>query len=251
MEHENSTDRRRSRNTASRDGRERRTQAPRNQRTSRKRTRPGRKIFLMLLLAAVFFAGFGAGRWSGKLDTDELPFMRRYVDLSAIKAPDWIRQDFITVNRYSRPGTKLNRINDIVVHYVANPGTDAEQNRSYFQGLKDQKGSGTVSASCHFIIGLDGEILQIIPMDEKAFASNNRNSDTIAIECCHPGKDGKFSEATYQSLVRLTAWLCGELDLTENDVIRHYDVNGKLCPKYYVEHEDAWTGFLQDVRKAR
>ncbi len=28
--------------------------------------------------------------------------------------------------------------------------------------------------------------------------------------------------------------------LTGQDVIRHYDVTGKICPKYFVEHEDAW-----------
>ena len=31
------------------------------------------------------------------------------------------------------------------------------------------------------------------------------------------------------------------------DVIRHYDVTGKICPKYYVENEDAWLSFKQDV----
>ena len=31
-------------------------------------------------------------------------------------------------------------------------------------------------------------------------------------------------------------------------VIRHYDVTGKICPKYYVEHEDAWDTFIDDVK---
>ena len=30
-------------------------------------------------------------------------------------------------------------------------------------------------------------------------------------------------------------------------VIRHYDVTGKICPKYYVENEDAWLAFRQNV----
>ena len=36
-------------------------------------------------------------------------------------------------------------------------------------------------------------------------------------------------------------------DLNENDVIRHYDVTGKICPKYFVEHEDEWEQFKKDV----
>ena len=30
-------------------------------------------------------------------------------------------------------------------------------------------------------------------------------------------------------------------------MIRHYDVTGKKCPLYYVEHEDEWKKFKEDV----
>ncbi len=176
--------------------------------------------------------------------------VRRDIDLSALRAPDWITQDFFEVNPYSRPGTKITRINQIVIHYVANPGTTARQNWNYFNNLKDQKGEKATSASSHFIIGLDGEILQGIPMDEIAYAtSKEKNVDTVSIECCHPDETGKFNDATYDSLVKLTAWMCKELDLNEKDVIRHYDATGKDCPRYFVAHEDAWKGFLKDVKK--
>ena len=36
--------------------------------------------------------------------------------------------------------------------------------------------------------------------------------------------------------------------MTADDVIRHYDVSGKECPKFYVEHEDAWTALKEDIR---
>ena len=91
-------------------------------------------------------------------------------------------------------------------------------------------------ASSHFVIGLEGEIVQCIPCDEIAYASNDRNSDTIAIECCIPDDTGKFNDQTYQSLVQLVTWLMGRYDLGVEDVIRHYDVTGKNCPKYFVEH---------------
>ena len=91
---------------------------------------------------------------------------------------------------------------------------------------------------------------QCIPLDEVAYASNNRNSDTISIECCHPDETGKFYDSTYQSLVNLCAYFCREFDLEAEDVIRHYDVTGKACPKYFVDNEDAWTQFHEDVRAA-
>ena len=70
------------------------------------------------------------------------------------------------------------------------------------------------------------------------------------METCHPDDTGRYNEATYDSLVKLTAWLCRELELTSDDVIRHYDVNEKNCPRYFVEHEEQWKQFKKDVEKA-
>ena len=152
-----------------------------------------------------------------------------------------IKQQLLTVNPYSRSGQKLNKVNAIVIHYVGNPGTTAAQNRNYFEGLKDSK---TVSASSHYIVGLEGEIIQCVPLEEISYASNNRNSDTIAIECCHPDATGKFNKKTYNSLVKLTAALLKTYGLSvEEGLIRHYDVTGKECPLYFVRNEDEWYGF--------
>lgn len=172
----------------------------------------------------------------------------RTINWDFIMVPDWIERDLIPVNPYSRSGELLSSIDGIVVHYTANPGTTAKQNRNYFAGLAD--GSGT-SASSHFIIDTDGTILQCVPMSEIAYASNDRNRDTLSIECCHEDESGKFTEETYQSLVKLTAWLCDTYGLETDQVIRHYDVTGKLCPKYYVEHEDKWDTLKKDIEKAR
>ena len=158
--------------------------------------------------------------------------------------PDWVTVDLLEENAYSRPGIQLRQVNGIVVHYVGNAGTTAEQNRSYFASLAQ---THETHASAHFVIGLKGEILQCVPLDELAYCSNDRNTDTISIECCHPGEDGAFTQETYDSLVRLCRFLIRHYRLHQGDVIRHYDVTGKLCPLYYVEHEDAWAAFQKDI----
>lgn len=155
-----------------------------------------------------------------------------------------IQHQFLTVNPYSRSGKTLRRVNGIVIHYTANPGSTAQNNRDYFENLKNTK---TTSASSHFIIGLNGEVIQCIPLNEVAYASNNRNRDTIAIECCHPDESGQFNEETYQSLQILIRSLMNTYHLTSNDVIRHYDITGKICPKYFVDHEDKWQEFLNTL----
>ena len=152
--------------------------------------------------------------------------------------------ELLDVNEYSRPGIPLEQINGIVIHYTANPGSTAQNNRDYFEGLKD---SHETKVSSHFVVGIEGEIVQCIPSSEIAYASNSRNSDTLSIECCHPDETGKLTYATYTSLVRLTGWLCYRFNLTSEDVIRHYDVTGKICPKYYVDHPEAWEQFKTDV----
>lgn len=115
-----------------------------------------------------------------------------------------VEQMLLTPNEYSRPQIPLKKVNSVVVHYTANPGTSAEANRNYFENLRINK---TTSASSHFVIGLEGEIVQCIPLDEISYASNDRNIDTISIECCHPDETGKFNDKTYESLVALLSWL--------------------------------------------
>lgn len=166
-----------------------------------------------------------------------------------------ITEMFLTPNKYSRPQIKLEKVKKIAVHYVGNPNTSALANRNYFEGLKDQmpdktgkyclKPDGSYlmyngskvrirSVSAHFLIGLGGEIIQCIPLDEWSYCTNQANGYSISIECCHPDATGKFTAATEKSLAELCAWLVEKYGLAVDDIIRHYDVTGKQCPLYYV-----------------
>ena len=160
--------------------------------------------------------------------------------------PAYITRDFLPVNPWSRPGDPLKRVNGVVLHYVGNPATSAQANRNYFASLSS--GEAGTYASSHFIVGLEGEVVQCVPLTEIAYASNTRNGDTVSIEVCHPDETGEYAPASYRRAVELTAWLCRALRLDPaEDVIRHYDVTGKLCPLYYVEHPAAWESLLEDV----
>ena len=84
-------------------------------------------------------------------------------------------------------------------------------------------------------------------MNEIAYASNDRNGDTVSIECCHPDKSGQFNRGTMEALKQLVSYLCLRFGLDEDAVIRHYDVTGKKCPLYFVEHEDKWLEFKKEI----
>jgi len=169
-----------------------------------------KRIFIFLLIVAVAAVALIGARY----------FINRQkvVKLDEIEMPDWIKSEIIKVDGTSRSGEKLSSVKDIVVHYVGNPGSTAEQN---------------------------------IPLSEMSAASNWRNNDTISIEVCHPDDTGKFNKKTYKSLVKLVAWLEEQCGLEDGDVIRHYDITGKECPRYFVTHEDAWKKFKQDVADYR
>lgn len=211
----------------------------------RKRERRMR-IFSYIGITVIALAlGVALGFQLAKLKKEGKP-QQAFAEVSTKRveeAPEFMVQ-LLTPNPYSRPQTALEQIHGIVIHYTANPGTSAQQNRDYFEGLKD---SQATSVSSHFVVGLEGEIIQCIPSSEIAYASNERNEDTLSIEVCHPDDTGEFTRESYDALVHLTAWLCGKFDLAVGNVIRHYDVKGKPCPLYYVEHEDAWKQFLLDV----
>ena len=159
-----------------------------------------------------------------------------------------VTEKYLSVHSKSRPGYKLEELKSIVIHYVANPGTSALQNWRYFENKNN--------VSAHFIIDLDGSIIQCMPLDEVAWAigTEEGNYSTISIECCHPDKTGKFTDATYDSLVKLVSWLCIEYDLTADEVKRHYDyprtnssgvVWHKYCPLYFVDNPEKWTEFKE------
>lgn len=157
-----------------------------------------------------------------------------------------IEDKLLTINPYSRSGEKQKNIQYIVIHWVGNANTSATANRNYFNNLAK---THSTSASSHYIIGLNGEIIRCIPDDEVAFHSGSysMNRKSIGIEDCHPDWNGKFTDDTYNALVELCADLCKKYGISINNVIRHYDVTGKSCPKYYVEHQDEWNKLKQDI----
>ena len=249
----NSTDRRTRRNYGNqdRDERERQRQYVRMKRRKKRRQQVflARTILGAVVFLLIFFIVFLV-RQIGYLfheETKTQSFLYGLIireERKMIYDPPELIVDLLTYNEYSRVGLALPEVNNIFVHYTANPGTTAAQNRSYFENLMH---THETSASAHFIIGIDGEIVQCIPTAEVAYAVAGRNFDSISIECCYESEDGKFTDATYQSLFHLTAWLISKYELDVDDVLRHYDDNGKICPKYYVENPASWETFKKDV----
>lgn len=203
-------------------------------------------LVLLIGLGIKQIVGFVRNRWTTEeafSDEEEMESLENTVSEKKVARPEF-EVDLLTINEYSRVGYVLPEVKNIFVHYTANAGTSAAQNRSYFENLKD---THETSASAHFIIGYEGEAIQCIPLNEVGYAVMQRNFDSVSIECCYLDESGKFTDATYNKLIEMLAWLVTKYSLKPTDILRHYDEGGKLCPKYYVEHEDEWNKLIEDV----
>lgn len=86
----------------------------RGARTRRRRNPRFAALCLLLIFAAV---GAAVWLWAG-----------RGLPGEGVEVPDYVQADLLTVNPWSRPGTPLEKIDGIVIHYVGNPGTTAKAN---------------------------------------------------------------------------------------------------------------------------
>lgn len=165
-----------------------------------------------------------------------------------------ITRDYISYG-WSRPGTSLERVRFIVSHDTGNPGSTARQNRAYFN-------RHVVKASAHTFVD-DGEILEIIPLTEKAYhvryevtADNrkfgaNANDAAIGVELCYGS--GIDFEAAYERYVWYHAYLCRRFSLNPlKDIVGHdqLDPSRRTDPQHvFLSHNLTMNQFLSDVRK--
>ena len=170
-----------------------------------------------------------------------------------------ITEKLLTKNKYSRPGKALSKILGIVVHYVDVNNQKPEQTVAYFEQLKN--GTNETYASAHYVIGTDGNGIHCIPDVEVAYHCGSKqykpgitdrlgkypNYTTIGVEMCHT-KDG-FTEETLETTANLVAQLLAEHDLGVENLYRHFDITGKICPKFFVEDEAKWTAFKARVNE--
>ena len=148
-----------------------------------------------------------------------------------------------------------NNIKWLVIHYTANDGDSAKGNGNYFKNNKPK-------ASAHYFVD-DNVIVNSVPDNYTAYAvggkkyNNNggtyygvcTNSNSISIELCDTERNGKsdLSSETRKNAIELARHLCKKYKIDKNHIIMHYQVNGKLCPKYFVEDTKAWKKFKDDI----
>jgi N-acetylmuramoyl-L-alanine amidase CwlA len=133
----------------------------------------------------------------------------------------------------------------IPIHYTGNDGDTDEANAKYFK-------NNIVKASAHYFVD-DDSVTQSVPDDYIAYAVGGSkysncattgggtlygkctNANSISVELCDTVKDGKVypSDKTIENAVALVKTLMAKYNIPVENVIRHFDVNGKSCPAYW------------------
>lgn len=146
----------------------------------------------------------------------------------------------------------------IVLHYTGNDGDSAKANTNYFKSVYR-------GASAHYFVD-ESEIWQVVEDDHVSWhcgdtqkftnggASYKRiitNTNSIGIEMCSDKVNGVYiiTEKTLANTVELVVYLMKKYKIPLENVVRHYDVTGKLCPAPYVNNEK-WQELKERIAAA-
>ena len=169
----------------------------------------------------------------------------------------------MTINKlltpYNYTSGNISRIKYIVIHFVGATG-GAEANCKYYASQK-------LSASAHYFVGHSGEIWQSVEDKNVAWHCGGKkyanttggtyhgictNANSIGIEMCvRKDSNGNwyFEDATVESTIALTKELMKKYNIPADNVIRHFDVNGKPCgyPYVYNNTKHTWNDFKSAI----
>ena len=149
------------------------------------------------------------------------------------------------------PARNARAIKYIVIHYTGNDGDTAMNNAKYYA-------SNVVKTSAHYFVD-EKEIVQSVDDLRIAWAVGGnkypscaqtgggtmygkcKNANSISIELCDAVKNGVYapSAKTVAQALELTKALMKKYNIPASNVIRHFDVTGKLCPAYWSGKENA------------
>lgn len=125
---------------------------------------------------------------------------------------------FIRTDHYSmRGGVKIDHI---VLHYTTSRN---------IEGTIKHFVSGTPKVSAHYIIGQDGELVQMVGDEHAAWHATTMNPRSIGIEHCAKAGD-KITPAQERTSALLIRWLVETYDIPRENIIPHNHVKPTSCP---------------------
>lgn len=145
----------------------------------------------------------------------------------------------------------------IVIHYTANDGDSDEGNANYFHSIYRR-------ASAHYFVDEDSATQVVRDSDTAWHCNDNQkytnggaayknkcfNSNSIGIEMCSDKVNCAYviTEQTIVNTVELVKMLMAKYNVPIENVIRHFDVSGKICPEPFVRDVSKWQDFKNRLK---
>ena len=152
----------------------------------------------------------------------------------------------IDISENTRPNEKLKGVYKIVLPDAPIKNKSGIKNRNYINNLKYQD---DIFSSYHYIIGINGEIINLIPEDEVSIHTGNIEFDfhSISIAICSYNLN-KISSKTLNSLSVLSNYLLKKYNLNHKyDLIRCYDIINKRSPIFFVDNPYLYYDFKETI----
>ncbi len=154
---------------------------------------------------------------------------------------------------------KISSLKYIVLHDSGKDGDSDESNAAYYK-------EHISKARAHYFVDDDSISISVpddyivwsvggVKYEDADQAGGGKwhgictNANSISIELCDTVKNGKcdFTEETVNNTVRLVKKLMERYRIPPENVIRHFDVTGKICPKPFVDSEKQWKVFKEKI----
>lgn len=152
-------------------------------------------------------------------------------------------------------GTRSTKdIDYIVLHYTGNSGDTALNNCKYFQGASR-------NASAHYFVDGGKYIYKSVPVSSVAWSVGGcystsgsagnyykkcTNANSLSVEMCNSA--GKVPGNVRDQTVELIKFLMKKYGVPASHVIRHWDVNGKVCPEPWAGATNSeWNDFKNAI----
>ena len=157
---------------------------------------------------------------------------------------------------------KISDISYLIIHYTANDGDHDTNNALYFK-------NNVVEASAHEFVDDDSYTISV-PANYVAWAVGGAkysdcnttgggkmygkitNDNSYSIEMCDTNPNGKIiaTELTMENTAKRARAIMAKYNIPLSRVYRHFDVNGKHCPSYFMDDE-AWNNFKNRLKKGK
>ncbi len=146
-------------------------------------------------------------------------FYKTYTEISSLDDIEFI----YTSHKYD--GRAGNTIDQIVIHLM----------QGYFEGTISHFKNGSPATSAHYLVGQNGEIVQMVKVSDRAWHAGDHNNRSIGIE--HAGFDGASyhsdqfaTETEYQASAMLVRWLTERYNIPRIHRDAYHDENGHFVP---------------------